>query len=81
LNIYVPQAGWGMFVAKLLVALIVMGCLLWYGMGTESVWLQKHFVDRAIHLAWLVPLGATAYFATLWMLGFRLSDFKRRAAT
>jgi putative peptidoglycan lipid II flippase len=81
LNIYAPQAGWGMFVAKLLAALILMGSLLWFGMGTESSWLQKHFIDRAIHLAWLVPLGATSYFATLWMLGFRLNDFKRRAAT
>lgn len=81
LNIYEPQAGWGMFVAKLLAAMIVMGGLLWFGMGTESSWLQKRFLDRAIHLAWLVPLGATAYFATLWTLGFRLKDFKRRAAT
>jgi putative peptidoglycan lipid II flippase len=81
LNIYEPQADWGVFVAKLLAAMIVMGSLLWFGMGTESSWLQKRFLDRAIHLAWLVPLGATAYFATLWTLGFRLNDFKRRAAT
>jgi putative peptidoglycan lipid II flippase len=50
-------------------------------MGTEKSWLQMSFVDRTIHLAWLVPLGATAYFATLWILGFRPGDFKRRAAT
>jgi putative peptidoglycan lipid II flippase len=81
LNIYDPLPGWSMFVGKLLVAMIVMGSLLWFGMGTESSWLQRHFNDRAMHLAWLVPLGATAYFATLWMLGFRLDDFKRRAAT
>ena len=29
---------------------------------------------------WLVPLGAGSYFATLWLLGFRLRDFKHRAA-
>ena len=81
LNIYEPQAGWGIFATKLLAALIIMGSLLWIGMGTESTWLQGHFIDRAIHLAWLVPLGVTAYFATLWVLGFRLGDFKRRAAT
>jgi putative peptidoglycan lipid II flippase len=28
----------------------------------------------------LVGLGVIAYFATLWVLGFRLNDFKRRAA-
>ena len=81
LDIYQPQAGWGIFTAKLLVALIAMGAILWFGMGTEAAWLQSRFVDRAIHLAWLVPLGAAAYFATLWILGFRLGDFKRRAAT
>jgi putative peptidoglycan lipid II flippase len=81
LDIYQPQAGWGIFTAKLLVALIAMGAILWFGMGTEAAWLQSRFVDRVIHLAWLVPLGAAAYFATLWILGFRLGDFKRRAAT
>ena len=34
------------------------------------------------YLAWFsfLPLGVTAYFATLWLLGFRLTDFKQRAA-
>jgi len=27
-----------------------------------------------------VFLGAAVYFATLWVLGFRISDFARRAA-
>jgi putative peptidoglycan lipid II flippase len=46
----------------------------------EKSWLQMSFVDRTIHLSWLVPLGVATYFATLWILGFRLKDFKRRAA-
>ena len=81
LNIYEPQAGWGIFAIKLVLAMLAMGLALWFGMGTEKSWLQRSFVDRTIHLAWLVPLGATAYFATLWILGFRPGDFKRRAAT
>jgi putative peptidoglycan lipid II flippase len=80
LDIYQPQTGWGVFTAKLLLALIAMGASLWFGMGSEASWLQGRFVDRAIHLAWLVPLGVVAYFATLWILGFRIGDFKRRAA-
>ena len=80
LDIYSPLAGWGRFTAKLLLALIVMGVCLWFGMGDEKLWMSVHFVDRIIHLAWLVPLGALAYFATLWLLGFRLADFKQRAA-
>jgi putative peptidoglycan lipid II flippase len=80
LDIYQPQAGWLIFSSKLLLALIVMGSALWFGMGLEKSWLQSSFVDRTIHLAWLVPLGIVSYFSTLWILGFRLSDFKQQAA-
>jgi putative peptidoglycan lipid II flippase len=80
LKIYEPQTGWGIFVIKLAVALVAMGGILWLGMGNEQNWLQSSFLDRTIHLVWLVPLGAATYFVTLWILGFRLRDFKHRAA-
>ena len=80
LDIYHPQPGWTGFVLKLLLALLVMAGVLWFGMGREAAWLQADFMQRTIHLAWLVPLGAAAYFATLWAFGFRLGDFKRRTA-
>ena len=79
-GIYVPQPGWGAFTLKLLVAMGVMAGALWFAMGKETDWLQGSMLDRVIHLGWLVPLGATVYFATLWLLGFRLRDFKRSAA-
>jgi putative peptidoglycan lipid II flippase len=79
-DIYTPQPGWGKFVVKLLVAMVVMAATLWFAMGREAAWLQSGMLGRTIHLSWLVPLGAGAYFATLWALGFRLRDFKRRAA-
>ena len=79
-GIYTPQPGWRPFGLKLLAAIAVMAAGLWFGMGSENAWLQKSALGRTIHLSWLVPLGVTAYFATLWLLGFRLRDFKRRAA-
>ena len=79
-EIYQPQAGWAAFSSKLLLALVAMASALWFGMGQETAWLQAGFIARIIHLAWLVPLGASVYFATLWLLGFRLRDFKRQAA-
>ncbi len=79
-NIYQPQPGWLAFVTKLALALLVMAGVLWFGMGSEGSWLQAGFMARALQLAWLVPLGAAAYFATLWLFGFRLNDFKRRTA-
>ncbi|WP_428826930.1 murein biosynthesis integral membrane protein MurJ [Azonexus sp. IMCC34842] len=80
-DIYTPQPGWLGFVLKLIGAMIVMALALWFAMGQESGWLQGGTLDRIIHLSWLVALGIAAYFATLWILGFRLRDFKRRAAT
>jgi putative peptidoglycan lipid II flippase len=80
-DIYTPQPGWIGFVLKLIGAMTVMALALWFAMGKESGWLQGGTLDRIIHLSWLVALGMAAYFATLWILGFRLRDFKRRAAT
>jgi putative peptidoglycan lipid II flippase len=80
-NIYTPQPGWLGFVLKLIGAMTVMALALWFPLGQESGWLQGGTLDRIIHLSWLVALGMAAYFATLWILGFRLRDFKRRAAT
>jgi putative peptidoglycan lipid II flippase len=77
--IYTPQPGWARFNLKLLIALLAMAGVLWLGMGQETGWLQASLSVRLGHLAWLVPLGASTYFATLWLLGFRLGDFKRRA--
>lgn len=78
--IYTPQAGWAAFTGKLLIALLVMGGALYLGMGQEGPWLAASFGQRTLHLCWLVPLGGAAYFATLWLLGFRLRDFRRQAA-
>ncbi len=79
-GIYAPEAGWLGFFLKLLAALTVMGVVLWFSAGPASAWLSGDAGSRLIKLCWLVPLGATAYFATLWLLGFRISDFKQRAA-
>ena len=80
LDIYHPQPGWAGFLLKLAAAMLVMATALWFAMGSEAGWLEATFLARIIHLAWLVPLGCATYFATLWVLGFRLRDFKRRTA-
>ena len=35
---------------------------------------------RAGNLVWVVLLGMATYFAALWLLGFRIADFSRKAA-
>jgi len=77
---YAPLPGWGRFAWKLLFALCVLALTLWFGMGSEAAWLAASAGHRFIHLSALVAVGLTAYFATLWLLGFRLHDFRRQAA-
>ena len=79
-GIYRPQPGWPGFLARLGLAMLAMGLLLWFAMGGESRWLVYRAGERVLHLTALVTGGASLYFLTLWLLGFRLRDFKRRAA-
>ena len=79
-GIYTPQPGWPMFYAKLSVAMLVMGIALWFAVGDSADWLRWGLLERLWRLSVIVSLGAAAYFATLWLTGFRVSDFKRRAA-
>ncbi|MEK6707633.1 MAG: murein biosynthesis integral membrane protein MurJ [Pseudomonadota bacterium] len=77
-KIYQPQPGWMIFFLKVLLALAVMGVALWFATGRDASWLASSATDRAIWLTWAVMLGAASYFATLWLLGFRLREFAKR---
>jgi len=79
-GIYAPQPGWRAFILKVLAALAVTGVALWLAMGPEAWWIGAPGRERAAALAGLVGLGMAAYFGALWVLGFRLRDFSRRAA-
>ncbi len=78
--VYRPQPGWLGFALRIAVALAVLGAVLWYGMGSTASWLEQDALARALRLTVLVTVGAAAYFATLFALGFRLRDFRRRGA-
>ncbi|NOT65476.1 MAG: murein biosynthesis integral membrane protein MurJ [Methylotenera sp.] len=79
-NVYQPQAGWLVFLLKLAAALVVMGCVLYFAMGDAGVWIKYGALHRIVYLSGLVVLGGIAYFATLFLLGFRPKDFMRRVA-
>ena len=77
---YQPQPGWQAFIGKILLALLAMGGLLYWGMGDQASWLVMPGLERLLRLTALVLGGAAAYFAGLAALGFRLADFKKRGA-
>jgi len=76
---YLPQAGWGTFAWKIAGALVALGATLWFGMGYEAEWLVLPAWTRISRLTALVAGGAGVYFGALWLLGFRLRDFRRRS--
>jgi putative peptidoglycan lipid II flippase len=79
-GVYRPQPGWGVFLLKLAFAVFLMAAVLWVTTGNASEWLSASAVQRITRLAAVVVAGAAAYFAALWVLGFRLRDFSQRTA-
>jgi len=75
---YAPAAGWGMFVAKVVVASGVMAGVLAMIVGPASTWLAAGLFERIARLALVMGAGGAAYFGSLWLLGFRPGDFSRR---
>jgi putative peptidoglycan lipid II flippase len=79
-GIYVPQAGWIGFFARLVMAVLVMGAVAWFSQA-QLDWgaMRAHPWLRAGALMGIIAACGVAYFAVLFALGFRLGDFKRRA--
>ncbi len=75
---YAPKAGWLALVGKLVIALAVLGAVLLAVAGPNSFWLAASVWAKVGRLALVIAAGALAYFATLYLLGFRFSDFNRR---
>jgi putative peptidoglycan lipid II flippase len=79
-GIYAPQPGWGIFALKVAAALAAMALVLWVSMGESHWWLTARGWYKAAAMGGLVVLGGATYFLSLWLLGFRVGDFSRRAA-
>jgi len=79
-GIYRPEPGWASFYVRLLLAVTVMSVVLWFCAGSADWWLAASGKARVGRLAWVVAAGAGGYFAALALLGFRLSQFRRRGA-
>lgn len=78
-QLFEPQPGWGKFIAKLVVSVLVMCAVLIGMMYVMPAWDQGGMPIRLVRLGALVVAGVVAYFGMLALLGFRLRDFSRRA--
>ncbi|MDD4977604.1 MAG: murein biosynthesis integral membrane protein MurJ [Gallionella sp.] len=78
-GIYQPEPGWGVFMAKIAVAVGVLALTLWFAMGSTESWLTGDSWSRVLRLTMLVVGGMLAYFAALAALGFRPRHFSKNA--
>ncbi len=77
-NVYKPQSGWLKFMLKLTLAVSAMAFALHYTAGSDSIWLNYALLPKLAHLALLLIVGASTYFAALLAMGIRPKDFMRR---
>ncbi len=79
-DMFQPQPGWLIFLAKLLVAVLTMAAVLLAAMHHMPAWAEGDMLWRLSRLAVVVVAGLLSYFGMLLLLGFRLRDFARRSA-
>ncbi|MGB7816108.1 MAG: murein biosynthesis integral membrane protein MurJ [Methylotenera sp.] len=77
-NVYQPQAGWFLFMAKLALAVIAMAIALHFAAGSDAAWMAYKLMPKLIHLSGLLVLGSATYFIALWLMGIRIKDFMHR---
>lgn len=77
-DIFRPHPGWGLFLVRLLVAVLVMSGVLIGMLMLLPAWDTGSMFSRLSRLMLVVVVGAGSYFATLMLLGFKLKDFARR---
>ena len=79
-GIFVPQAGWPVFLLKVGASVGIMAIVLYTAMGEASWWLAAPGRAKLPAIGALVALGAATYGACLLALGFRPRHFSRREA-
>ena len=79
-RVYRPLPGWGVFLARVLLACAALGLLLaWAGLAIDWLGLQAHWGQRAGWMAAVLAGAALLYFAVLLASGLRPAHFRRRA--
>ena len=70
-GIYQPGAGWPKFLLQLALANLVMGLVLWFGVGDLASWTPASAKERLWHLTWLITAGGLSFVLTVFAVGIR----------
>ncbi|WWP00179.1 MAG: murein biosynthesis integral membrane protein MurJ [Candidatus Dasytiphilus stammeri] len=73
-NYYIPQPGWGIFLLRLIIAVIILGMVLLVLINIMPPWQNSRMIIRLLDMIIVILTGAIIYFITLLLLGFRLKD-------
>jgi putative peptidoglycan lipid II flippase len=75
-DIYNFEKGWFLFSIRLICASLILYYTVHLINVETEVWRNSHEIERFMRLLAIVAASITAYFATLWASGIRLSDLK-----
>ena len=74
-GVFKPEAGWPMFLAKIVTSTGVMMFIIIMIAPQPGSWLVSDLWEKVFWLATLCMVGALSYFLALWIMGFRAADF------
>ena len=78
-EVYRPGAGWGAYLGRIGLGLLVMsGVTLWLAGPIES-WSSEPLAQRASRLAIILAAAVASYFAAVWLAGMRPSHLRGAA--
>ncbi|WP_410174031.1 murein biosynthesis integral membrane protein MurJ [Microbulbifer thermotolerans] len=75
-HIYRPEAGWGVYLLRLLAANLAMMGVLLLALHYWRDWSDWSWLDRAWRMGMLVAGGGATYLLTLFVVGLRLRHFR-----
>ena len=70
------QPGWGVYLARLMAALLSLGVVIMLLNVDKEVWLQHDVFGRIVLMLKLVVAGVAAYFMTLLLCGLRIRHIR-----
>lgn len=80
-KIYQPGPGWGKFALRIIPAVVAFSAVLFVAQSRlDWIALGAHAWTRAAWLGGVLLAAGTVYFVVLFLCGFRLRDFTRKAA-
>jgi putative peptidoglycan lipid II flippase len=70
-RVYHPLPGWGLLLARTLLATLAMGLVIYFGAGDLDGWMTAPALERAARLSLWVVAGIVTYLLLIVLLGVR----------